>query len=57
MNNVIDKIESRSLEKGISQGIQVLVKTLKELGQENDFIIQKIMENFSLSEDEAKKYL
>ena len=57
MCNLSDVCEERGLEKGIEKGITALVKTLKELNKNNDFIISKIMENFSLSEQDAKKYL
>ena len=53
MCNLSDVCEERGLEKGI----HALVKTLRELDKNNDFIISKIVENFSLSEQEAKEYL
>ena len=45
------------IKEGIKEGITVLVDTLKEMGQTNDFIVKKIMEKFSLTEEDAKQYL
>ena len=44
-------------EKGIEKGIIGLVETLKELGQTNEFIVNKIMEKFGLTESQAKKFV
>lgn len=43
--------------EGRLEGIQILIATLQELGQTNDFIIKTIMEKFSMPESEAKKYI
>lgn len=53
MCEALDKVE----KKGIQKGIVVLVETLKEVGQSNEFIINKLMQKFGLSETEAKTYL
>jgi len=47
----------QGLEQGLEQGLQVLVETLKELNKSNEYILKKIMEKFSLTEAEARKYL
>jgi len=47
----------KGIEKGIEKGIQSLVETLKELGQTNEFIVNKIMEKFALTETQARKFL
>ena len=52
-----ERAEKRGLEKGIVQGIIALVKTLKSLNHDNAFILQTIIDNFSISEEEALKYL
>ena len=61
MCNLSDGVEQRGIEKGLrlgrEQGIATLVETLKELNQTDDIILEKIMEKFSLSEEEAKTYL
>lgn len=57
MNRMLDEIEERGIEKGVAKGIKVLVKTLREYGNDNETIIKKIEENFSLSEEEARKYI
>ena len=45
------------LEKGMEKGIISLVEILKELGMPDRFIIDKIMEKFSLPEEAAEEYL
>ena len=57
MNKMLDEIEERGVEKGVAKGISVLVKTLREYGNDNETIISKLIENFSLTEEEAKKYI
>lgn len=62
---VIEDAIKEGLEKGMKEGMKegmekgkiVLVKTLKELDKSKEFIVEKLMENFSLTETEAKKYL
>lgn len=41
------------LEQGLEQGINALISTCRELGVSNEEIIAKLMEKFSLTEDEA----
>ena len=53
----IRKAEARGLKQGLEQGLKVLVDTLRELNKSNEYILKKIMEKYSLSEAEAKKYL
>lgn len=53
MCEAMDRAENRGVEKGII----ALVETLKELGKTNEFIIDKIMEKFALTETQAKKYV
>ena len=40
-------------KSGLEQGINALISTCRELGVSNEEIIAKIMEKFSLTEDEA----
>ena len=44
-------------EEGREEGIIALVETLKEIGQTSEFIMKKIMQKFSLTEQDAMKYL
>ena len=55
--NLLRKGRSEGIKEGIKEGIQALVETLKEMGQSNEFIIDKIITKFSITEDEAKRYL
>lgn len=47
----------RGLEKGLEKGIGGLVEILMELETPKDIIIEKVMEKFSLSETQVKKYM
>ena len=49
------RIEGRL--EGRLEGIEALITTLQELGQTDKFIVEKIMEKFAMSEDEAKNYV
>ena len=61
MCNLSDLIEERGIRKGIEQGIEqgiiCFVETLQELGHADAFIAQKLMGKFSLTEEQAKKYI
>lgn len=61
MCNLSDLIEERAteqgIEQGLEQGIKIFVETLKETGQSNEFIINALVNKFSLSEADAKKYV
>lgn len=45
------------LEAGRAEGISVLVNSLKAAKQTNAFILDCLMQNYALSESEAKKYI
>ena len=45
----------REIER--EQNIEILIDTLRELGKDNAFILQKIVEKYSLTEEVAKQYL
>ena len=53
----IERGAKEGLEKGLAQGIKALVNTLKELEQSNAYIIEKLVQEFGLSEDEARTYV
>lgn len=57
MCNLSDGVEQKGIQKGIAKGIVALVETLRELNQTDDTIIEKIVDKFSMTEEEAKKYL
>ena len=57
MCNLSTAVEERGIEKGIEKGIRGLVEILKELGTPKEIIVDKIMEKFSLSETQAKKFV
>ena len=43
--------------EGEQKGISVMVATLKQLGQSNEFIIKTIMDNFDVTESEVEEYV
>jgi len=47
----------QGIAQGMAQGIYSLVSTLRELNQSNELILSKVVEKFSLTEEEAMKYL
>ncbi len=47
----------KGVEDGIEQGISNLVTTLKELGISDNQIIDKLIEKYNLTNDEANQYL
>ena len=61
MYNLSDVVEDRGIKKGIErgmeQGIKGLVDILKDMGTPDEIIVEKIMEKFSLSVEEAEKYV
>lgn len=61
MCNLSDVVEERGIKKGIErgmeQGIKGLVDILKDMGTPDEIIVEKIMEKFSLSVEEAEKYV
>lgn len=53
----IEEGERRGREQGIQQGIQAVVEVCKSLGVGKDETMKKVMEKFSLTEDETKKFV
>ncbi len=48
---------SQGISQGLSQGIVGAVNLLRSIGINDETIIQKIMAEYNLSRDEARKYL
>ena len=44
-------------ERGIEKGINGLISGMREIGQSDDSIIKMIMKQFSLSKNDAEKYV
>ena len=44
-------------ERGVEKGIRGLVDILKEMGTSKEVIVDKIMEKFSLTEEQARKFV
>ena len=47
----------RGIEQGKEQGIRGLVDILNEMGTSKDVIVDKIMEKFFLTEEQARKFV
>lgn len=56
MCELLDKYENRGIEKGIRKGIKALVETCQEFGLTQAETVAKIINKFSLSQDEGMKY-
>ena len=55
MCEALDKAERTGIEKGIHQGIQVLVSTCHELGLSFEDTASKVKEKFSLGDAEVQR--
>ena len=55
MCEVLDKAERTGIEKGIHQGIRVLVSTCRELGLSFEDTASKVKEKFSLGDTEVQR--
>lgn len=49
------KLEGRL--EGRLEGIDALITTLRELGHDESIVLEKIVEKFSVTEEEAKQYM
>lgn len=47
----------KGLQQGLQQGVQALVETLRELGQSKEEISKKIVEKFSVTPEDAERYV
>ena len=45
------------MERGVIQGLQILIETLKDMGQTEEEVCQKIMERYDLKLEEAQNYI
>ena len=45
------------MEEGRKEGIQVIVGTLRELGQRDEYIRKVIMKKYGIPEEKAEEYL
>lgn len=52
--SLLDYIEQKGMSQGVSQGIQALVETCRELGQSYDSTQNRLMNKFSLTEAQAQ---
>ena len=65
MCNLSEVVEERGIKKGMAQGIEQgkeqgirgLVDILNEMGTSKDVIVDKIMEKFLLTEEQARKFV
>lgn len=57
MCKALEDIKQEGISRGIEMGINALVKTLKSMDVSNDFIVDRIVEEFGLSQNNAEKYV
>ena len=57
MCNLSQWVEEKGIKKGMERGIEATVSVLKELGINEDVILEKVKEKFSLTESQARKYV
>lgn len=57
MCNWSEGIEERAIARGLAQGMQGMAELLQELGWTEEAIIAKIMEKFSITQEEAESYV
>ena len=55
MCEVAEKLEQRGIQKGIRQGIQGTIKICQKLGIAREQVMEQIMENYSLTQEDAEK--
>lgn len=56
MCELLDKYENRGIQKGIQKGIKALVKICQEFGLSQADTIARVIQEFTLSQDEGTKW-
>lgn len=57
MCNLSKGVEEQGIQKGLGQGIQAMIATLKKLQIPTETILIEICEKFGLTREDAEKYL
>ena len=57
MCNLSKGVEEQGIQKGLEQGIQAMIATLKKLQIPTETILIEICEKFGLTREDAEKYL
>ena len=57
MCNLRKGVEEQGIQKGLEQGIQAMIATLKKLQIPTETILIEICEKFGLTREDAEKYL
>lgn len=57
MCRLFEAIENEGIEKGIEKGIYALISQLRKLKMEDDEICSCLMEEFSVTPQEARSYV
>ena len=52
-----ENAKKEGLEQGIERGIQVLVETYREFGQTMENAVEKLVQKYALSAEEARKFV
>lgn len=57
MTKVVQMIFNDGVESGVAQGIKALIETYQEFGISREDSVTKVMQKFSVSQEEAKEYV
>ena len=57
MCEAVKAIKLEGKLEGRLEGIEALITTLRELGHDEGIVLEKIMEKFSVTEEEAQSYM
>lgn len=57
MCNALEELKQEGVQEGVQKGIRILIRTYKDFNVTKDSAVKKLMEEFSMPEDEAVDYV
>lgn len=57
MCNALEELRQEGVQEGVQKGIRILIRTYKDFNVTKDSAVKKLMEEFSMPEDEAANYV
>ena len=57
MCSALEELEKMAEQRGVEKGIQVTIKTCKNLNIDKDVISENLKKEFSLSDEDVEKYM
>ena len=57
MCNALEELKQEGVQEGVQKGIRILIRTYKDFNVTKDSAVKKLMEEFSMPEDEAANYV